>query len=124
IARLGGVPRERVEALLGRTVPLLDAGEVRAPGTLESHYAPHAIVELCEQASVGARLDAAVERGEKVGVVGARSDDPHVVVLGVPSDGDTYAHDLYRMLRAADAQGLDRVIAVVPDPNGAAAAVA
>ena len=42
ILRLGGTPRERVEELLGRAVPLLDAGEVRAPGTLESHYAPRA----------------------------------------------------------------------------------
>ncbi len=30
----------------------------------------------------------------------------------------------YRMLRDADARGLDRVIAVVPDPSGLGAAVA
>jgi L-threonylcarbamoyladenylate synthase len=34
ILRLGGLPRERVEEVLGRAVPLLDTGEVRAPGTL------------------------------------------------------------------------------------------
>ena len=124
IARLGGVPRERIEALLGRPVPLLDAGEVRAPGTLESHYAPKATVEVCDLARVAARIEAAQADGERVGVVGARTDDPRVVVLGVPSDGDAYAHDLYRMLRAADAQGLDRVIAVAPDADGIGAAVA
>jgi L-threonylcarbamoyladenylate synthase len=124
IARLGGVSRERIEALLGRPVPLLDAGEVRAPGTLESHYAPRAIVEIADPAEVTARIDVALEQGEQVGVMGARSDDPRVVELGVPRDGDTYAHDLYRMLRAADAQALDRVIAVVPDPTGLGAAVA
>jgi L-threonylcarbamoyladenylate synthase len=124
IARLGGVPRERIEALLGVPVPLLDVGQVRAPGTLESHYAPRAIVEVADSASVCSRIEAAQADGERVGVVGARADDPSVVVLGVPGDGDAYAHDLYRMLRAADAQGLDRVIAVVPDPDGLGAAVA
>jgi L-threonylcarbamoyladenylate synthase len=47
-----------------------------------------------------------------------------VEVLGVPRDGESYAHDLYRMLRDADARGLDRVIAVTPDPAGLGAAVA
>jgi L-threonylcarbamoyladenylate synthase len=53
-------------------------------------------------------------------------DDAHtgVEVLGVPRDGAEYAHDLYRMLRDADARGLDRVIAVTPDPTGLGAAVA
>jgi L-threonylcarbamoyladenylate synthase len=124
ILRLGGVSRERVEELLGRTVPLLDRGEVRAPGTLASHYAPRARVELVEPVSVATSVDAALVRGERVGVIGARSDDPRVVVLGVPVDGDRYAHDLYRMLRDADADELDRVIAVLPDAEGLGAAVA
>jgi len=124
ITRLGGVSRERIERLLGCAVPLLDDGQVRAPGTLESHYAPRAIVEVVDLSSLQSRIHAAVEDGEQVGVMGARSDDPRVVGLGVPSDGDTYAHDLYRMLRAADARGLDRVIAVVPDAKGLGAAVA
>jgi L-threonylcarbamoyladenylate synthase len=123
ILRLGGTPREAIEALLGRDVPLLDEGEVRAPGTLESHYAPRAHVEFGELETVPDRIDAAHERGERVGVIGV---DAHtgVDVLGVPRDGTAYAHDLYRMLRDADARGLDRVIAVAPDPGGLGAAVA
>jgi L-threonylcarbamoyladenylate synthase len=124
IARLGGVARERIENLLGRAVPLIDDGQVRAPGTLESHYAPRAMVEVVDLSSLQSRVHAALADGARVGVMGARSDDPRVVGLGVPSDGVTYAHDLYRMLRTADAEGLDRVIAVVPDPEGLGAAVA
>jgi L-threonylcarbamoyladenylate synthase len=126
ILRLGGTPRERVEELLGRPVPLLDAGEVRAPGTLASHYAPRADVEFADLETLDAILEAARERDERVGVIGADvgDDDPAVEVLGVPRDGDEYAHDLYRMLRDADVRGLDRVIAVLPDPAGLGAAVA
>ena len=44
--------------------------------------------------------------------------------LGAPADVERYAHDLYAMLRAADARELDVVLAVVPDGTGLAAAVA
>jgi len=124
ILRLGGVPRERVEELLDRPVPLLDRGEVRAPGTLESHYAPHARVEVADPDSLADLLAEARERGDRVGVIGHPGADEAVEVLGVPCDGNEYAHDLYRMLRDADARGLDRVIAVLPDPTGLGAAVA
>ncbi len=124
ILRLGGLPRERIEVLLDRAVPLLDAGEVRAPGTLESHYAPRAAVELADADTLADRIEAALARDERVGVIGVDDHRAAVEVLGVPRDGDEYAHDLYRMLRDADARGLDRVFAVVPDPDGLGAAVA
>jgi L-threonylcarbamoyladenylate synthase len=124
ILRLGGVARERVETVLGHAVPLLDTGEVRAPGTLASHYAPRAHVEFAGPDELADRIEGALGRDERVGVIGV--DDPRaaVDVLGVPRNGDEYAHDLYRMLRDADARGLDTVIALVPDPSGLGAAVA
>jgi L-threonylcarbamoyladenylate synthase len=124
ILRLGGLPRERVEEILGRSVPLLDTGEVRAPGTLESHYAPRAHVEFAGLDELADRIEAALARDERVGVIGVDDARAAVQVLGVPRDGEAYAHDLYAMLRDADARGLDRVIAVVPDPRGLGAAVA
>jgi L-threonylcarbamoyladenylate synthase len=124
ILRLGGVPRERIEGLLGHEVPLLDAGAVRAPGTLDSHYAPRAQVEFTDPEGLTDRIEAALAREERVGVIGATDPRVTVAVLGIPHDGDEYAHDLYRMLREADARGLDRVVAVLPDPHGVGAAVA
>jgi L-threonylcarbamoyladenylate synthase len=128
ILREGGVARRRVEELLGTEVALLTAGEVSAPGTLASHYAPRARVELTDRAGIDERAAAAVADGERVGVIGAAPADSRVVALGVPVDADRYAHDLYRMLRDADAHDLDVVLAVVPDVvsdgAGIAAAVA
>jgi len=124
ILREGGVPRRRVEALLGTTVPLRTSGEVAAPGTLASHYAPRARVELTDRAEIDQRATAALARGERVGVIGVPPVDARVVGLGEPADAERYAHDLYAMLRAADAGELDLVLAVVPTGTGLAAAVA
>ncbi|HEX4530820.1 MAG TPA: L-threonylcarbamoyladenylate synthase [Acidimicrobiia bacterium] len=124
ILREGGVPRRRVEALLGTTVPLRTSGEVAAPGTLASHYAPRARVELTDRAEIDQRATAALARGERVGVIGVPPADARVVGLGEPADGERYAHDLYAMLRAADACELDLVLAIVPTGSGLAAAVA
>lgn len=123
ILRVGGVTQARVEELLGTDVPIVGDGAVRAPGTLASHYAPAARVELVDVGEVGARVDAALARGERVGVMGATATDPRVVALGAPGDDETYAHDLYRMLRAADEHSLDLVLAVAPPHAGVGAAV-
>jgi len=103
---------------------VLGDGEVRAPGTLASHYAPAARVELVDAGEIGAGVDAALARGERVGVMGATAADPRVVGLGTPVDALAYAHDLYRMLRAADEHSLDVVLAVPPPEAGLGAAVA
>jgi len=123
ILREGGVPRGRVEELLGVEVALRTAGEVAAPGTLPSHYAPRARVELTDRARVDQHAADALARGERVGVMGASTVDRQVVALGAPGDAAQYAHDLYRMLRTADAHALDVVLAVAPEGDGIAAAV-
>jgi L-threonylcarbamoyladenylate synthase len=126
ILRVGGVPREQIEAILGCAVAVHGDGRVRAPGTLASHYAPRARVEVVDAAGLGRCAHAAVERGASVGVL-APSDPTGlpegVVVLGVAPRADDYARSLYRWLRAADARGIDLVLAVPPPDDGVGAAV-
>jgi L-threonylcarbamoyladenylate synthase len=127
ILRMGGVPRERVEAVLRAAVPVLDRGEVRAPGTLRSHYAPSARVVIVTLPELEACAQTALVRDQSVGVVArfAPSDlDPRVAIIGSPRDDAEYAHELYRYLRAADARGLDLLLVVPPAAMGIGAAVA
>jgi Fe-S oxidoreductase len=119
--------REYIEDLLGREVPVRGDGTVRAPGTLSSHYAPLARVEIVEAAELGTRARSVVHAGERVGVVTSKL--PHdlpegTVVVGVPADAHEYARSLYRMLREAGAQELDVLLAVPPPEVGIGAAVA
>jgi L-threonylcarbamoyladenylate synthase len=127
VLRLGGVDRERIEAIVGMPVPLLTGGEMRAPGTLAAHYAPAARLVLLERDELADRAAAALRGGERVGVLAPHLPDgldERVVVLGAPVDEREYAHELYRYLRTADACGLDRILAVAPPAVGIGAAVA
>lgn len=131
ILRLGGLARERIEDVLGHPVPVRPvdgtADAVRAPGTLVSHYAPDAQVVLVDATSFRRAVDDALGRGRRVGVIGEKLplDLPAgVTVLAEPADDADYARHLYRHLRAADAAGLDAVLAIVPEEVGLGAAVA
>jgi L-threonylcarbamoyladenylate synthase len=127
IVRLGGITREQVEELAGPTT-LVTGGEVAAPGTRPTHYAPTARVVLTDAATLAARATNLLESGATVGVLalgGGSGDLPDaVVVLASPSDDDEYARVLYPSLRAADAAHLDVVLAVLPEAVRIGAAVA
>lgn len=122
IRRVGGVARSEIERVLGRDVPVV-AAVGSASGTLASHYAPRASVEVCHADLVGARSAALVAMGLRPGVLARVADLPDghdtlvdgVVDLTVNGDLTALAHDLYRLLRRADELGLDAVLVVLPD---------
>lgn len=145
IARVGGVPRERIEAVLGHPVSVQDRGAIAAPGTLPAHYAPRARVHLVAAGpgapapdpgafpGVGPGVDPVglahrlLGTGRRVGVlalvVPAGLPDA-VEILAPPADADEYARVVYARLREADARGLDDLLVVAPPAVGLGAAVA
>ncbi|HCH61596.1 MAG: threonylcarbamoyl-AMP synthase [Deltaproteobacteria bacterium] len=103
--RLGGIPREAVESVLGP----LGTSETVAPGTLPAHYAPRAGVLVSREVEAdAARLLAS---GRSVVILWA----------GPPED---HARRLYAELRAADAAGADVVVAEAPHAGGLGDAIA
>jgi L-threonylcarbamoyladenylate synthase len=126
VLRVGGITVEMLGGLLGVAPPV--GGATRAPGTLPSHYAPDARVEVLSEAGVAARVTTLTASGARVGVLaprGTRLELPRgTVTLATPDDADEYARVLYAMLRQADVLGLDVVVAVPPAPEGIGRAVA
>lgn len=117
LLRPGGVPREAIERVLGRTLlaPSADADAGHAPvapGMLVSHYAPRA----------GVRLDAThVEAGEALLAFGADlppGAEAAVAVRNLSPRGDLAeaAAGLFGALRDLDALGA-RAIAAMPIPR-------
>ncbi|MFI5047375.1 MAG: L-threonylcarbamoyladenylate synthase [Acidimicrobiia bacterium] len=130
VLRLGGITREHLESIVGEGVETIAdaADDVRAPGTLASHYAPRARVRVVHGTGVITTVEEELAAGNRVGVIladnGSVSRSLQVSILGEPCGAAEYAHDLYRMLRAADEQHLDVVVAIAPfDDGGLSSAV-
>jgi L-threonylcarbamoyladenylate synthase len=126
IARVGGVPREAVEAALGRPVAVADQGTVAAPGTLAAHYAPRARVHVVDAATAGARAAELLGAGRRVGMLALEMPvglPPAVEILDAPADVNEYARVLYVRLREADTRALDDLLVVPPPAAGLGAAV-
>jgi L-threonylcarbamoyladenylate synthase len=79
---------------------------------LASHYAPAAVVEIVTADALDARASA------------LRSTGKHVVTIVPSGDLEADARALYAHMRAADAEGADVVLAVLPDEVGIGAAIA
>jgi L-threonylcarbamoyladenylate synthase len=106
VLRLGGVSEVRLAEIVGRPLLRRTGGEVAAPGTLPSHYAPNADVVVV--APGAATMTAA----------SLRDAGRRVVVIDAPADPDEYARNLYALLRNADAGDVDVIVA--PEPSSTA----
>jgi L-threonylcarbamoyladenylate synthase len=127
LLRVGGLPVERIEAVLGAAVVTGVHGPARAPGMLRSHYAPEARVLPVEAgdavitaerlASDGTRVALLVQQPPEQAVRGG------VILLDPVGDDEAYARHLYRRLREADAIGADVLVAALPSEGGLGRAV-
>jgi len=114
VLRLGAVTVEMIESVTGLKIAGLEAqSEIRVSGSLESHYSPKAKVILNVVAQPGDGLIALADVETPAGVTR----------LATPRSVDEYAMDLYSSLRAADSQGLKKVIAIEPLGDGLAEAI-
>jgi L-threonylcarbamoyladenylate synthase len=109
LLRPGGIPREKIEILLGRTLEAPAFGaELLSPGMLQSHYAPGAKIRL--EAMLLADGEAGLDFG---GVFGGRKN---VLDLSPRRDLAEAAANLFSFLRELDAEN-PTAIAVAPIPQ-------
>jgi L-threonylcarbamoyladenylate synthase len=103
LLRPGQLTAAQIAAVLGWEVEAPDAAAPRAPGALESHYAPRTPLYLVPAAELPARL--AAMRGKKIAVL-ARAEAPSglkdIPWQAAPRAVAEYAHELYASLRRLD----------------------
>ena len=127
VLRPGAITAEDIESVLG-VAPAI-GGAIRAPGTLASHYAPDARVELVAADALGPRVRECDRVGVRIGVLALAADlgpeNPRIngVTLATMATVEEYANGLYSALRKADQLGMDLVLAVPPSPDGIGTAV-
>lgn len=119
LLRPGHITRPQIEAVCGRAV--LDKAALaqpapRASGTLESHYAPRAQVRLMSAQDIDAKLRALGPHANNLGVWSAVRPDAGagVVWRAQPQHAEQAAHELFSVLRALDARGVQQIWVQLP----------
>ena len=111
VLRPGGITREQLADALGSPVRAERESEVRVPGSMPSHYAPKARVELARTDAEGMALAKRLEtQGVRARFIGSE-------------DVEIFARELYDRLRAADLEGAQTIVVVLPAEAGLGAAV-
>jgi len=108
--RAGALPREEIEALIGRELGVRpEGGAVISPGMLSSHYAPRARLRLAADQPAA---------GEGFLAFGPAPRDWPGPLRNLSAGGDVReaARNLFSMLHELDGYGLE-TIAVAPVPS-------
>jgi L-threonylcarbamoyladenylate synthase len=116
ILRPGAITAAMVNDLLGiriEEVTKNNSNQLRAPGLLDSHYAPKAKVYLSGKPAIGDGFIALSNFPTPSGVVRLIS----------PTNNEEYAKTLYQGLRLADSKKLDKVFVVPPSGDDISVAI-
>jgi L-threonylcarbamoyladenylate synthase len=120
LLRPGQLSRAAIEAVLGQPLADADAASPRAPGTLASHYAPRARVELLDGVALRHRLQADPAKDEGgVGVYSRLAPKAGSGWIHKPmaADAASVAHDLFAVLREFDEAGVAAIWVERPPPG-------
>jgi L-threonylcarbamoyladenylate synthase len=124
ILRPGAIDEALLGRVLRRKVRVLrkakSKGMLRAPGLLEKHYSPQTPLHLLRRPVVASRERAVILLRHPAGKL-----PPHTYTLSKRGALAEIAHNLYRILREADAAGYREILVepVPPTAGGLAAAI-
>ncbi|MDR5751539.1 MULTISPECIES: L-threonylcarbamoyladenylate synthase [unclassified Caballeronia] len=120
LLRPGHVSPQAIADVLGVAPRLPDGSDATAPrasGTLKAHYAPRTPLALLPFAAIEALLAShGATNVEKIALVARASSAlawaqaPGVHFVAAPEDPQTYARDLYGLLRALDRANVERIL--------------
>lgn len=116
ILRPGGVTAAMIDELLQIQIKSMyksDSNQIKAPGLLQSHYAPMAKVFLDVKANPGDGFIALAKIPTPEGAIR----------LASPKNNNEYAQLLYQALRLADTKQLTNVIVIAPTGDDLAVAI-
>jgi L-threonylcarbamoyladenylate synthase len=124
ILRPGAITLSDIERVTGLSVSAFGE-EIKAPGTLDSHYSPEATVRLVDSAEQLEEVVAALAHSQFVGVLAPEvvQTPRGAIRLSMPQSNLQYAEELYAALREADRLGLAHVVALLPSGDDIAIAV-
>jgi Sua5/YciO/YrdC/YwlC family protein len=133
VLRPGGITAEQLFEVLGPFSSSPSSEAPRVSGSMESHYAPRARVELLSPDQIAARAAELVTQGNRVAVLLRNAEhheaEPHsfpksVVVISLPREDVELARTLYATLRRVDELECDVALSTLPIEQGLGIAIA
>jgi L-threonylcarbamoyladenylate synthase len=124
ILRPGGLSAALIEKALRHPLATPDASAPAVPGSLPTHYAPRAKLQLVNRREIIEAL--ATNRGRRIAVLALEVSVPRLaagLLVVVPVVPAQYAKNLYANLRTLDATGADIILVETPPSSAAWAAV-
>jgi L-threonylcarbamoyladenylate synthase len=119
LLRPGVLTRERIEAAAGEPLEAADALAPRAPGTLDSHYAPRARLRLMSSTMLHTALQMLGDLPPGLAVY-SRTARPAAAGLRfrpMPAQPRQAAFELFATLRELDAEGVQIIWVEEPPPD-------
>ncbi len=114
LLRPGRISAEDIAATLGTAPEPGDPAAPRAPGTLQSHYAPRQPLRLVAPERWDERMQGAPLGRGVLSFRAQPGDDKSTVWIEASTHAERYARDLYANLRALDLSGCDQILVEEP----------
>jgi L-threonylcarbamoyladenylate synthase len=115
LLRPGRISAHEIAAAIGVPMEARDAQAPRAPGSLESHYAPRRPLQLVSAGRWEETLRGRATARRSVLAFRERpAGDASVLWIAASRDPATYAHDLYANMRALDESGCQLIFVESP----------
>lgn len=129
ILRPGGVTEEQIAAVVGALGRPDASGRPRVSGSLPSHYAPRARVEIVPDEALLSQAQELARQGMRVAILWRREENPPLIpsnaqIISLPADDAACARLLYAALRQVDALGCEVALASLPPQVGLGTAIA
>jgi L-threonylcarbamoyladenylate synthase len=118
LLRPGRIGIDAIATAIGVAPESADADAPRAPGALESHYAPRTPLKLVGGEQWARTLKNEVEERGVLAFHAQPENDESVAWIVASREPARYAHDLYMNLRVLDASGCAAILVEAPPPDG------
>jgi len=123
LLRPGRISAEDIAATLGTAPEPGDPAAPRAPGTLQSHYAPRQPLRLVAPERWDERMQGAPLGRGVLSFRAQPGDDKSTVWIEASTHAERYARDLYANLRALDLSGCAQILVEEPPATAEWAAI-
>ena len=127
VLRPGAITAEQIAAVLQTEIGGTSPAAPRVSGSLPSHYAPHAKVELLPAEELLRRGRELAASGLKVAILTQTPisiDMQNIVLMPIGESPSAVARELYASLRKADELNCDVVLTTLPAEEGVGTALA